>query len=347
MTPARDRLNLLFFFSITFTISWGIGGLCILAFGPPGYVIGKSTSNSLFFLFFGFGPTFAAFITTALATGKSGVGKLFKSLTRWPSAPRWYAVVLIGIPALAVCQAVVSSVAGAGTVVEYLRPPPPAFGTRWYEVALYIVAALIGEMLGGPLSEEPGWRGYALPMLLKTWTPLAASFALGGIWAVWHLPLFFLPGVVQFHESFVLFAANVVALSILITWVFIHTEGNVFLAILMHLLFNLTANSHHMVAMTAVNATVATLVIARGGLSTRRPQIGRARGSQTAVYATIAALIMLLGLSAAGESRASEQACGPFGDPPAKVLKAVKPECTHDAMLVGPWNDGDGTPRYA
>ena len=100
-----------------------------------------------------------------------------------------------------------------------------------------------------------------------------------------------------------MFAANVVALSILITWVFIHTEGSVFLAILMHLLFNLTANPHHLVAVTAVNATVATLVIAGGGLSTQRPQIGRALGSQTGMYATIAALIMLLVLSAAVESR--------------------------------------------
>jgi hypothetical protein len=60
-----------------------------------------------------------------------------------------------------------------------------------------------GAILESPPENAKLEGGYALPTLLKRWTPLAASFALGRIWAVWHLPLFFLSGVVQFHESFV------------------------------------------------------------------------------------------------------------------------------------------------
>jgi membrane protease YdiL (CAAX protease family) len=344
MLPASERRALLTFVVLTFGISWGLGGVCILAFGQPGYVIGKSTSNPLFFLFFGFGPSLAAFITTAVFNGRSGVKALSGSLLRWRVPPIWYAVVLIGIPALAILQAAVSA-AGGGSFVEYLRPPAPAFGTRWYQVALYLVTGLIGEMLGGPLSEEPGWRGYALPALLEQWSPLASSLALGVIWALWHLPLFFLPGVGQFHESFLWFAANVIALSILITWVFAGTNGSVLLAILMHLLFNLTENSHHMIAATIVDAVAAAVVVVAGGLGYRRPELSSI--SPTAVTAVLPALLITLGLLWHGNSEAAELVCGPFGDPPAKIFASVKPECLGETRLIGPWNDSDGTPRYA
>lgn len=342
MMPLSERPAFVLFLALTLGISWGLGGLCVLVFGPPGYVVGKSTSNPLFFLFFGFGPSLAAFITTALSSGKSEVKSLFRSLLRWRVPATWYAVIVVGIPVLAILQSVLSA-AGGGSVVEYLRPPAPAFGTRWYQIALFGLTGLIGETLGGPLSEEPGWRGYALPALLKHWNPLASGLALGVIWALWHLPLFFLPGVGQFHESFSWFAANVVALSILITWVFVNTHGSVFLAILMHLLFNLTENSYHMVAVTMVDVIAAAMVILAGGL--RHQRTGRSLRSPTRVVALLVALLTTVGILWETTSEAGD--CGPFGDPPAKIFGPVKPECTGGTKLLGPWNDSDGTPRYA
>jgi len=49
-------------------------------------------------------------------------------------------------------------------------------------------------LLGGPLFEEPGWRGFALPRLQARLGPLPAALTLGMIWAAWHLPLFLYPG---------------------------------------------------------------------------------------------------------------------------------------------------------
>src|SRR5574337_857223 len=49
----------------------------------------------------------------------------------------------------------------------------------------------------GPLGEELGWRGFALPRLLKRFNPFVASLVLGAIWGVWHLPSFYLAGMVQ------------------------------------------------------------------------------------------------------------------------------------------------------
>jgi membrane protease YdiL (CAAX protease family) len=40
---------------------------------------------------------------------------------------------------------------------------------------------------GGP--EEPGWRGFALPRLQERFSPVRATFVLGALWGLWHLPL--------------------------------------------------------------------------------------------------------------------------------------------------------------
>jgi membrane protease YdiL (CAAX protease family) len=45
-------------------------------------------------------------------------------------------------------------------------------------------------LFGGPLGEEPGWRGYALPRLEARFGALRGSLLLGALWTCWHLPGF-------------------------------------------------------------------------------------------------------------------------------------------------------------
>ena len=49
-------------------------------------------------------------------------------------------------------------------------------------------------LLGGPLGEEPGWRGYALPRLQTLLGPVRSSLVLGLLWTGWHLPLLLYQG---------------------------------------------------------------------------------------------------------------------------------------------------------
>jgi membrane protease YdiL (CAAX protease family) len=63
-----------------------------------------------------------------------------------------------------------------------------------WSVLLSLSVYNYSTLLGGPLGEEPGWRGYALPRLEHDLGPVRASMVLGLLWAPWHLPLFFYPG---------------------------------------------------------------------------------------------------------------------------------------------------------
>ena len=80
--------------------------------------------------------------------------------------------------------------------------------------------------------EEPGWRGYALPLLLRRHPALAGSAILGVIWTLWHLPLF-LTGLIPWPDAAVVFA-----LTFVFTAVYLRTAGSVLIAFLLHAAIN-------------------------------------------------------------------------------------------------------------
>jgi dienelactone hydrolase len=62
---------------------------------------------------------------------------------------------------------------------------------------------------------------------------------------------------------------------------------------------------------------------------------------------TLCALIIVVAITRAASAPIEDvQACGPFGNPPARLIGTVKPDCGIGDLL-GPWKDGDGMDRYA
>jgi CAAX protease family protein len=57
----------------------------------------------------------------------------------------------------------------------------------------YLATYVFVVVLGGPLFEEIGWRGFALARIEASHGPLLASVILGVQWALWHLPEFLVP----------------------------------------------------------------------------------------------------------------------------------------------------------
>jgi uncharacterized protein len=211
------------FFALTFAISWGVGGLFLalptrleLIFGPLG------PHNPVFYVL-AYAPTLSALILTSVLGGSAGVKALFATLVR-PFRMIWLIVAVLLIPAIAL------------SLVLLL----PLMGYTMWPVtnrAIFVSAPLL--LLGtwqafkntGPLGEELGWRGYALPRLLMKWNALTASIVLGLVWTLWHVPAFFLAGVMgQSFSGFGWWALDTFGFTFVITWLFLRANGNVLVA---------------------------------------------------------------------------------------------------------------------
>lgn len=88
-------------------------------------------------------------------------------------------------------------------------------------------------LLGGPLGEEIGWRGYALPALQMRHGWRVSSLILGAVWGLWHLPLFFIAGTLQGRIPLLPFLLSTVALSVVFAWLFNRNRASVLPALVL------------------------------------------------------------------------------------------------------------------
>lgn len=91
------------------------------------------------------------------------------------------------------------------------------------------------SILIGCITEEIGWRGFLLPNLQKKNSPFISSLIVGALWGVWHLN--FTGGIL----GFALYTVTIIEMSILMTWVYNMTGGNLILMTIWHLVFNLAS----------------------------------------------------------------------------------------------------------
>src|SRR3954470_12475092 len=207
IAPWTQRHRLVAFFGLTFLLSW---------WSWPFYAVGLAPTA-----FFACGPLMAALVVIGVAEGRAGFRELGVRMIRWRVGWTWW-LVAVGTP-LAVL-----AVAAAANVTLFSAPAPVLAGVAWTQLALGAAIRFINP-LDGPLGEEPGWRGYALPLLQARRSPLASAAVLGVLVTLWHLPLVVtsqLPAVglpITFAITFVY------------VWLFNRTGGSVLLTIVLHI----------------------------------------------------------------------------------------------------------------
>lgn len=213
------------FFVLAFVWSWGLGFAATQA---------KTQSVALstaLLVLSGFGPSVAAFAVVAGFTGGAGLRHwLARSLNRrvgW----RWFALAFLAPPAVMLCALAIH--AGLGGAIE----APPALHNIPMAIANFGLVLLIG----GPLGEDFGWRGYAMPVLTARSNWRTASLIIGVFWGLWHLPLFFMAGTAQSQMPITVFMLNILAGSVLFGWLWQRTQGSVLPAIVLHTSLNFWA----------------------------------------------------------------------------------------------------------
>jgi hypothetical protein len=214
-----------------------------------------------------FGPAIAAIVVAAVAGGRSYVMALLRAVVHWRFHWSWYAIAL-ALPFL------IAGVTGAVVVTLGIVEVADAgedFGwSTWATLPLLFLSTAV---VGGALFEEPGWRGFLLPLLQREHAPLRATAVVGICWVVWHLPLLVSDPTDQrppFPYTFWL-----LALAVLLTWLYNSTGGSVLIAILFHAAANTATrivfepfinDDHYLTAwwlMTALYVVAAGLVLWR------------------------------------------------------------------------------------
>ena len=101
-------------------------------------------------------------------------------------------------------------------------------------LAIFIMIPMM--IVGGGL-EEAGWRYILQPELEKKFPFTISTVAVAIIWWFWHLPLFFIQGVVQYGQNYFAFGINVLGLSFALAGIR-KTTGSVWLCVLFHSIVN-------------------------------------------------------------------------------------------------------------
>lgn len=210
------------FFALCFGLSWGLLAAFLLwrapieaLFGPMGY------TNPLFVLAV-YAPAVAGVFVVWRLHGARGLVGFLRRLGLWRMPWPWWALLAIGLPA----------VMFAGAAIKGSWPAPFPF-SPWTGV----LPALLTTLVIGPI-EEFGWRGVALPLLQRRMAPLWAGLWLGAVWALWHVPAFFLSGTPQSTWSLPGFLLGCVALSVILTPMFNASGGSLLVAVLFHFQVN-------------------------------------------------------------------------------------------------------------
>jgi membrane protease YdiL (CAAX protease family) len=203
-----------------FVLAYALSGIGLLVIGLPrlGHPTGQPVSALAVFPVMVVGVGLLGVGLTAATAGKPGVGELWSRVRR-PVHQRWYLVLLVPPAAILVA-------------LGLLR----AFISSRFTPQVFLFGIAAGLLAG--FCEEFGWTGFAYPRMSSRLGALRAALLLGLLWGLWHFPVADSLGVASPHgsyfpEFFAAFVAMLVALRVLIAWVYANT-GSLRMAQLLH-----------------------------------------------------------------------------------------------------------------
>lgn len=200
----------------TFLLTYGLWGMILLA-NAQGYSLYGTPILLLFYLLGGNAPPVIAFVVLRRAKKIEGIASWAKEIFALKQKPRYYGILLL----------FVLLYFGVPGIFQGITPGIPlAKGVLTIPLMIY---------LGG--LEELGWR-YLLETELEERMPFGlATFLTAGIWALWHLPLFFMTETIQGSWSFGLFFVMILGTSYALAALW-RISKSIWLCVLFHSMIN-------------------------------------------------------------------------------------------------------------
>jgi membrane protease YdiL (CAAX protease family)/dienelactone hydrolase len=288
------------FLMLAIAVSWAVWVPLILV-DPPGQAasgfwdLAKNVAA--------WAPTLVAVTLVGMYRGRDGVSALLARLSPRQVTASWL-VAAIAVPFVVVLAAV-----GANSVLGFGIGRFPGLA----DLALIVIIYSYVLVLGGPLGEELGWRGYALPQLLERHPPAVAGILLGAATTLWHTPLFFIIWAPQAAMPMGYYALYTISLSVIFTWTYLRTDGSVLVPVLLHASGNTAIGMLPVLALSEgdvpqtvfpvlalVTATLAVIVLTRSAMHAAperpldRPLAKRLPLRMAASVAALGLLVVLL-----------------------------------------------------
>ena len=176
------------------------------------------------------GPIAAAFIVSAIESGRTGPLDLLRRMGQWRGRTVWILIALLGPYFLLLLGLLVASVlpGEAPTLATLGRSSEfPQFSALGF-LAYNIVTFGFGE--------EVGWRGFALPRLQLRHSDLLATLWLTLGWAFWHAPLFlYRPAFMDMGVAGTTgWLFSLLTGAVLLTWLYNMSRGSLLVVALFH-----------------------------------------------------------------------------------------------------------------
>ena len=224
------------FFLLTFSISWLFWGLLVFTGLPLDNVLGL-----ILFILAGSGPPLSAILLIYHQGDKTIIRDYWQRLLSFRRLGWKGAIISL------FCVPILTLVAGFAANIFY-RNGGISLEPQFRSNLISLIPFGIFTLLYGPLPEEMGWRGYALDQLQKKLNVVAASLILGLLWALWHLPMFFIPGTYQNAllenlQALILFPVKIILHTLIMTWIFLYTQRSTLSAVLYHFSINFSGET--------------------------------------------------------------------------------------------------------
>ncbi len=194
-------------------------------------------------------PNMAAALLIGFMVGSRGLGAWVRGWAKWRVGFGWY---LAALSPIAIAFLEIAIVALFGGKLE---------PSRW-RFSSEFALTLVWLMVMGASGEEGGWRGFAQPLLQSRLPIPVASVLVGVMWALWHIPGYFVTGLLNTEIPFWRFAALIVANAVVMGWIVNGSGGSLLLASLYH--FSLNAST--LIAGCVLHTRVGTVCPSQEGL---------------------------------------------------------------------------------
>ncbi|HEX5807535.1 MAG TPA: CPBP family intramembrane glutamic endopeptidase [Anaerolineales bacterium] len=235
---------LIVFYILAFSIAW-LGWMPQAAYSHGLFPF----DSPIFYILGGVGPLLAVFITLKILHGEVDYGSVFRPLWQWQFGVVWYFVALFGYPAMWLLTLMLNGDVSTGLA---------KLGTPLSILSTFLLAFLAA------IPEQIAWRGFALPRLQARYTALISSLIVGVLWALWHLPLLLNNDNVMSTYPFFLWSIDVVARSIIHTWIFNSTRGSLLFVTSFHAASNTAGSFVGLENVVVSLVVVAVLIIVFG-----------------------------------------------------------------------------------